>query len=200
MHRIAVALLSGLLAAPASASAQALPPGVGGDVRVEYYDVSGSTPRELRESMIRHGPRDGERPVYGYHSWNVRWRFSYAPENGRCRMTDVFVEVTSVTQLPRWRPERTASARLVAEWEAFVERLRAHEDGHRDLGLEAAAQVRGTLLELEAPRCTGMSAAANAAAHRVLDHYRELNRQYDVETRNGRTQGAVWPPTRAGAP
>ncbi len=177
----------------------ALQAGVAVHAREVYYDISGSTAEDLWKAMRALGPQSGGRRVFGYHSWNVRWNFRYAPGGGECRMKDVQVELTSTITLPRWRPPAVAPDGLVAQWDAFVAALTLHEQGHRDLSLAAAREIERALRRLRHAGCAALDAQANALANRILGQYRERDRRYDAETGSGRTQGAIWPPGNVAA-
>lgn len=160
----------------------------------EYYLVFGSTAAELRQSMRQSGPASGGRRWDGYTRWNVRWSFRYAPEAGACRISEVRVEYSSTIIMPRWRPPPNASAMLRRDWDAYIRALRSHEEGHRNIGADAARQIVQRIRSVTAPTCALIAERANGVGRQTLDEYRVVQRQYDEETGHGRTQGATWPP------
>lgn len=169
---------------------------VGMTVRLndDYYDVRGSTAAELRRAMRESGPTANGRRWDGDTQWNVRWRFRYGMQGGSCRMSDVTVEYTATITMPRWNPPPSAPPMLRRQWFEFERALRAHEEGHRNIGGEAAREVLRLIRAVSSPRCEYMAEEANALGRRTLDRFRALQRQYDEETGHGRTQGATWPP------
>lgn len=171
-----------------------VPPGMVVRSDEDHYTIFGSTAAELRRSMRESGPTENGRRWDGYTTWNVQWRFRYAMRTGSCRITTMTVEYDSHIVLPRWTAPAGAPAPLRREWNEFARALRAHEEGHRNIGAEAARQVMRRIGALTLPSCTHMAAEANALGHRTLDEFRGRQRQYDEETGHGRTQGAVWPP------
>lgn len=191
-------LLSALPVGPALAQGSpadvTLPSEIRTDERVIRYRVTGSTPAELRSSMLASGPEETGGAWYGYTTWHVRWRFEYAPSGGLCRMEEVNVRFRSRIQLPRWDPPTDAEDHTVSAWRDFVAALREHEYGHRDIGARAARDILERLRSLSARRCDGMSERANSEAHGILDLYRLKEDRYDRTTSHGETQGAVWPP------
>lgn len=189
-----LALPSGSLLAQGSPADVTLPPEIRTDERETRYRVSGSTPAELRTSMLASGPEESGGRFYAYTSWHVRWRYDYAPAGGVCRMDQVDVRFRSRIQLPRWDPPGDADEELVATWRAFVAALREHEYGHRDIGARAARDILERLRSMTVRRCENMSERANAEAHGILDLYRLREDRYDRTTNHGETQGAVWPP------
>ena len=160
----------------------------------EHYTIFGSTAAELRRAMREAGPAENGRRWDGYTSWNLRWRFRYGMRTGFCRITKVTVEYEPRIVLPRWNAPADAPAMLRAQWNEFARALRTHEEGHRNIGAEAARQILRRIGDVTLPSCTHMAAEANRVGHRTLDEFRARQRQYDEETGHGRTQGAVWPP------
>ena len=195
---LAAVLLLALPAGPALAQGSpadvTLPADIRTDEREIHYRVSGSTPAELRTSMLASGPEESGGRFYAYTSWHVRWRYDYAPAGGVCRMDEVDVRFRSRIQLPRWDPPTDADDPTVAAWREFVAALREHEYGHRDIGARAARDILQRLRSMSVRRCENMSERANAEAHGILDLYRLEEDRYDRTTNHGETQGAVWPP------
>lgn len=182
------------------------PTPVGLAVKTEesFYEVKGSTAEELHAAMLAAGPKIGDWPLYALNQWEVRWHLRPGPptrsRGGRqpveCRLSGTDVNLTSRTILPRWTPPPTASDALREQWGIFLQALKVHETGHRDLGVRAAREVLRTLRAVGSTRCSILGAQADAAARRTLERYQEQNLQYDRETRFGQTQGVVWPPGR----
>jgi predicted secreted Zn-dependent protease len=178
----------------------ALPPGVVDHREERGYEVDGSTREELIRELRTKGPRADGRNVWGRHEWRMRWRFQYAPDGPFCRMTGVRVDLESVTTLPRWRTRHRADPDLVRSWDAMIEALRVHENGHRDIAYRAARDVDRTLRRISEPDCSFISSRANRAAQDILERYREINRRYDADTRSGAAQGVTLRPPGGAAP
>lgn len=162
-----------------------------------FYDVTGDTPAVLWESMRAERPGDlGS--YFGRTEWNVTWRASWTGA-GPCRVRTADVRLTMRIILPRWTPPPGAPPGLVSRWEAFMRALSEHEAGHADIGASAEREVRRTLEAVTAPDCAMMESRTRLAVQQVLDDYRERNRQFDLRTRHGATEGAVWPVRRSDA-
>jgi predicted secreted Zn-dependent protease len=158
-------------------------------VSTDYYEVGGTTPSDIRSELDRKRPRGWD----GYTTWNISWQFRYAPAAGDCGMTEVATHVAVNYKLPRWRVPAGASRDTRDQWARYERALRAHEDGHRDIGVVAANEIDNTLRGMRAADCRGLEAQANETARRLLDNAREREREYDRTTGNGATQGARFP-------
>jgi predicted secreted Zn-dependent protease len=160
--------------------------------RVEYFDIRGSTARELREHLSRVGPV-GETGIRGdgYTEYRIAWRYGMTAKDGRCRAHDIEVDLDVRMMLPRWNPPAGASAPLLATWSRFSEVLREHEDGHHRIAKSAAQEVRRKLGRIGKARdCRSLEANMTAAANKVLSQYRKKQAEFDRETDYGRAQGA----------
>jgi predicted secreted Zn-dependent protease len=160
-----------------------------------YYEVSGTTAAELYTSMRQAAPLEG----FGQTRWDVSWSMRWLPTAGVCRATLVQVTLRTEVRLPHWEPGPGASPELVAQWRAFVENLRSHENGHLEIAVAAAREVERELRQVQTPLCASMQGVGNQAGERVLAGLRARDRAYDQRTHHGFTQGAVWPPRSAGA-
>lgn len=164
-----------------------------------FYDVSGDTPAAVWASM-----REGSiRTLGGHHfartEWNVTWRARWGGA-GTCRVSSTDVQLTAQVTLPRWTPPVNAPPELVAAWATFMHSLSLHEARHVDIAARAARDLRREVEAVTGAGCAGMDARTRTAAERVLTAQREQSRQYDLRTRHGATEGAVWPPRPADPP
>ena len=86
--------------------------------------------------------------------------------------------------LPRLVGETSPEA--LDRWRRFIAALRTHEAGHARYAYEHVGDVKAVL---SGPSCANASAAGEAAIRRIAQH----DVTYDLETRHGATQGAVFP-------
>ncbi len=159
------------------------------------YELRGAVASELRDEMNRGGPldRDGVRHD-AYTGWSVTWTYPYARSSAGCATGPVRVTVFVTYTLPHWTPPARARDPLRRRWLRYVENLRVHEDVHRDIGVNAAEEIRRRM-EALAPRptCGALELAADAVSARLLGKYRNVERTYDRDTHHGASQGASFP-------
>lgn len=170
------------------------------DVEVEYYEIHGASSTELRTQMNVLGPWDrfGVRRFATTH-WDVQWRYPFQTTPAGCALGTPRVTLKATYTLPRWVDAGSAPRELQQQWRCYLTALLVHEDGHRLHGREAAARIEALLPTLAPqPTCPEMDALANAEGHRVLEHFRELDQEYDRSTRHGATQAAVLGDSMAG--
>jgi predicted secreted Zn-dependent protease len=166
-----------------------------------HYPVTGISLGELRQSMRENRPWKHTHPMDALTHWQVDWEFrtaaaAAASSGARCRVRS-FRTTTRVTiSLPRWTTRTNAPEAVVRAWDRYITALERHEAGHGQFALAAADEVRrrAARVSAEAPAdvdCGSLRDRLNAQCLEVMTEYREKDRQYDVVTRHGATQGAV---------
>lgn len=197
MPRLLLGLLAVLLAAPAYAQ------GYGGgtpaqgvvhaNVQQHYYEVQGRSASDLLHAMLRSGPEwEGQR-YFGLTTSEVRYAYTKVATATGCDLTDIVVTSNITVTLPQWRPLSGTPYALERDWRQFDRALRLHEDGHRQLLVQEAEQIRLLLAGLRTPACETMDGQARQEVEHVRQSFATLHRSYDERTEHGRTQGAFWP-------
>lgn len=160
-------------------------------VSTDYYEIAGHKKKELLKEIKKKGVKDGGGRYHAHTDWRVTWNYRYAPIPGGCRVHSVSVSLDIRYFLPRWQPAQGVSEDLKFQWNRYFTALAAHEEGHADIGRRAAREIEEALSALgQGLSCGSIQAAADAAARKILDRYREEESRYDAATKNGRTQGA----------
>lgn len=161
---------------------------------IDYRDISGSTRSALIASLDRIAVGEpGEERYYANTHWELRWSFRIASTGGDCHVTSASTDLTVNMRLPRWNPPRNAPRDLIERWNRFSTALRKHEDGHRDIAIDAAHELASRITNTPpASDCEKLKLSVSRRADAVLDEYRGKERRYDDTTGHGRTQGAVF--------
>jgi predicted secreted Zn-dependent protease len=149
------------------------------------YPVSGRTRRGVRAAMQADRPSDltGQR-----HDAVVQWRYSFQMHGGRggCQPERSEVLLAAIVVLPDLvEPERLNRSDRTA-WNAYFERLVAHETNHLRIAELGARRLQEVMRA--APNCE----TANAAARAENDAIAEASAEYDRVTGHGRTEGVVF--------
>jgi predicted secreted Zn-dependent protease len=156
----------------------------------EYYIVDGTDAASIREDM--NAKRPGKYDAYT--SWKVKWRFYWNNQKNSCVLTDVKTDVAIKFTLPKLAKNNQADQYAKRRWNNYYRALIAHENGHRDFGVEAATEIETALLSMgQRSNCKTLETEANELAHDIIAKYGELNKQYDADTRHGMNDGAVFP-------
>lgn len=152
--RIAVGLVTTVVAIPSPTSAQQLGPGtLPMGARMDFiddaYPVAGTTAREILDQMRALGP--GSRWIRTPYRYNWTYKNERVPLSGgalstTCRPMDFQLVITVTATYPRWTPPTNADEQLVAAWADFSIQLeRWWEQVRGDIRIrsrEAARRVR----------------------------------------------------------
>lgn len=150
-----------------------------------FYNVTGASFREIRESMARSRPWKDD--FDGDTRWDIRWSFRYAARAGGCAVSSHSVTTKIVTTMPRWTPPTNVDPAVKEQWTRFYTSLWQHEAGHGSIGMVAAAEVNKKLAEVPAqPECEALARKVDEAANRVLSDYKAREKEYDRRTDHGR--------------
>lgn len=130
-------------------------------VKTDHYYIQGKTAAQLKDLMKRRGPKG----FWAYTSWYVRW-------SGNCAVS---LEIRHT--YPRWTDRSSAPAGMQHRWDHMIANLTLHEEGHGQIGLEAAR-------EIERSGCKGDPMD-------IIGKWVRHEKRYDKKTRHGMTQGVV---------
>ena len=165
-------------------------------VSTTTYAVSGSSGSELRSSLNASGPVavDDNRRYDAVTNWSMQWSFRMRNDGVACTLTTATIQITITTVLPELSSPDDLSTDLLARWQRYLDALRGHESGHVARELDGARTLKSLLEQTPpAPTCPELGRQLNVLGEDEVDKIRASDSAYDVETRHGRTQGAVFP-------
>jgi len=163
--------------------------------RSEYYEIRGSSEKELRNQMCRNGCTwDDGRTYDSVTSWYWTWGYGAEHDPQTCS-TDGFTVTLEITyRFPKWVQTSEAPRPLVDKWDEYMKKLVMHEYGHRDRVLDAASQFSNEVARL--PRTTSCDERDQRVESLSSELMTQLNadqREYDIATNHGAKQGALFP-------
>jgi predicted secreted Zn-dependent protease len=159
-----------------------------------YYAATGATLPEIRQSIRQKRPWKETIDLDGMTEWRVTWQFNVTPTAGGCRCNAFGTQTTITITLPRWIAPTNAPDTVTQVWRKYAAALAQHEAGHAAIALAAAADVRKRVQEaVEATDCASLKQRINVLGRQVIDEHRKRDKDYDVQTQHGTTQGASWP-------
>ncbi len=155
-------------------------------VKLLYYDVAGTTPAAIRQSINSRRPSDPKdhRPYDALSSWRMEWRVHGA--NGVCDPGTATISFSATVLLPRLTTRPALRQRDRERWDAYYAALLQHEAGH--VGY-AQAHVADVEAALHAATCATLNTAGSAAISLLSAHESD----YDTQTNHGIATGAIFP-------
>jgi predicted secreted Zn-dependent protease len=162
--------------------------------KYQYYEVWGICEKDLHGDLKQKciTLTDGKK----YDSitmWKINWDYGYNSTVNTCKADNFIVNVEVTFRLPKWVPTDKAPHALVDKWDTFVRHLLTHEKGHRDLAIAAAAKLARSVAELPPMQtCADIDKEVQALSRVRMKELKEEEKEYDVTTNHGQTQGAFF--------
>ena len=157
-----------------------------------FYSVTGSNFREIRQSIERSRPWKDS--FDGDTRWTVGWNFNLTQTPAGCSFTSFRTTTTIVTTMPRWTPPPDIAPEVKGQWTRYFTNLLQHEVGHARIGMAAAAEVDKQIRQMTSTSdCETLRRAINERAERIVEEHRARDREYDRQTNHGRqTNDPPW--------
>jgi predicted secreted Zn-dependent protease len=163
---------------------------------IEYYNVAGSTPQDLRKELNMLGPFDNteNKRLDGVTKWFVNWRYQYSKTGESCGVASATTDVKVTITMPRLKEDVPMPAELRQSFETYLNNLLTHEKGHGKIGIDIARRIEDGIAKLPAePNCDRMGQVANELGRKLIKEANQQDIDYDARTRHGATQGARFP-------
>ncbi len=161
----------------------------------DYYEIQGHTEKELQQQMNASGIQGADgNSHYAYTNWYLKWNYTYNSTAVSCSIATVATSVDANYKLPKWINNENAPADLRNKWNRFIQNLELHEYGHKEIGIQTAKEIERSIAALKPrPSCEELERAANSIGQQILEKSRPTEADYDLRTRHGITQGAIFP-------
>lgn len=160
-----------------------VPDGVNLRARPAYYDVTGTTRRDIMAQIRREGPvsvSTGRRAV-AMNRYNMRWRWQYNSRAvGGCEIDRVTVDVQMTLVYPRWVAPEPRDSALAAWWGQTAARLKEHEEGHGIITLDASRQIVRELRGMRGGACDAVGIRATTRARQIYEQLRARQERFDA--------------------
>lgn len=162
--------------------------------RHEDYAITGRSAAELRRQMDRLGPRSEDGKIYDANTRSeLSWRYTFQTSLDGCRISTTDIRLSVVYVMPRWADYDGGPRDVRDSWDRYYGRLTVHEQGHRDVGMQVAADLERELLDMRRRYCDELGKDAEGMARGSLKTLKDRNREFDDRTRHGADEGAVFP-------
>lgn len=167
----------------------------------QTYLIQGDSAEAIRASLDRLGPID---PATGRRfdaltRWTLQWRFDSRSSFNSCEIARTWTSLRVTMQFPSHGKPSSLSEALRQEWTTYLQRLSQHEEGHVRIPSDAARDIETALDRLRRPDCPSLEQEANRVANEILQRAQATERNYDIQTDHGRSQGARFPWTEGSA-
>jgi predicted secreted Zn-dependent protease len=163
--------------------------------RNEYYEIRGSSEKDLRREMCQNGCTwDDGRTYDSVTSWYWTWDYGTDRTAQTCSVDDFSVILEITSRYPKWVRIGEAPQQLLDKWDGYMKYLTFHEQGHRDKVVDAAAAFSDAVARLpRALNCADLDRQVQVLSSEMMAQLNEAQQEYDADTNHGATQGALFP-------
>ena len=161
---------------------------------ISYYDVSGRSEKDLRRNLNELRPHDsaGKRHDALTKS-RIGISYKYAPTSTGCKFTEFSPTLETSILMPRWAAS-DPSTKIGRKWQSYYSALYDHELGHHNIYVKALSELADLGKTFETgSKCIAIGEEFKIIYSDLLEKYRALNKQYDLDTNHGMKYGAVFP-------
>lgn len=160
---------------------------------LEYYEIKGNSEAELQDQLRANGVRWQDGKIYdSLTTWEVDWKYGHASSPDACVADAVQTSVAIRIRYPRWVRDAQAPPALVEKWDRYLESLVEHESGHRDMAVEAAADLARAISTVQPSRhCAELDQTVARLCTARMKQLKQDAEEYDASTDHGGLQGAV---------
>ncbi len=171
----------------------ALPPVV--TEKYEYYEVNGNCEKDLQCQMRQKGIPWADGKKYNSTTrWNIKWDYGHISTSHECSPDSFRVIVEITFRYPKWVDTAAAPQSLIDKWNSYMQYLILHENGHRDMAVDAATELVNAVAEMPpAQDCTELDRQLRSLSRARMKQLNKDEREYDTATNHGFTQGAIFP-------
>ncbi|CCV11907.1 DUF922 domain-containing protein [Mesorhizobium sp. STM 4661] len=164
-------------AAPASA-----------DVKVEVtqstYELRGLSREAIHEDMHRVARKDGDGIIEGEVNDDLAWKFKFAVADNSCHVTSGEITLKLSVMLPTWVDEARADESVRTVWNSYFQELKAHEDGHKTIAVDAAEKINQIAHGVKAAGpCNALEESLNDAARQIVETAEKAQDQHDADAK-----------------
>ena len=159
------------------------------------YEITGYGEKDLRDQMNRQGIAWSDGKKYdSVTSWHVTWDYEHERSLQSCS-AETFQATAEITiRYPKWVRTDAAPQELADKWDGYLASLMEHEQGHRDMVVEAVEDLtRAVALLPAAPTCAELDRRVRSLCHERMAKLNDDAKEYDAATLHGAEQGAVFP-------
>jgi len=159
------------------------------------YEITGYGEKDLRDQMNRQGIAWSDGKKYdSVTSWHVTWDYEHERSLQSCS-AETFQATAEITiRYPKWVRTDAAPQELAHKWDGYLASLMEHEQGHRDMVVEAVEDLtRAVALLPAAPTCAELDRRVRSLCHERMAKLNDDAKEYDAATLHGAEQGAVFP-------
>lgn len=125
-----------------------------------YYTVSGDSAVEIYNAMIRKGPKVNGAKAYAATSATTT-QDGKLFQGSSCKIEDYRLKLDFTIKLPKIKNEKVLPTAERKRWQQFSSFLKTHEETHRQIWMDCAADLERQVKQIRAKSCSDADRKAN---------------------------------------
>ena len=151
------------------------------DVTYSTYQLRGLSLEAIHDDLHRVAKRDRDGIIEGEVADHWDWKFKFTAAENSCRVSSDEIILKLNILLPAWVDEGRADPAVRVAWNTYFQELKAHEDGHKTIALDAAERITKMTHGATSPgSCTAMEQSLNRAAKQIVENAEKAQDQLDA--------------------
>lgn len=172
------AVFSGLLCLLSAEKARA---DVKLDVTHSSYRLRGLSREAIHQDLHRVAKKDRQGLIDGELADAWSWNFQFAATENSCRVISDEIVLKLNILLPAWEDEARAEPALRSVWSTYFRELKAHEDSHKKIAVDAATEIsKLTHGAIAQGSCTALRQSLDDTARQIVDNAERAQDQFDA--------------------
>ncbi|GAB2683349.1 DUF922 domain-containing protein [Aliiglaciecola sp. 3_MG-2023] len=159
--------------------------------KFEHYSIAPTNLQEIKSELRLNSPIVKENQLFhGRTQWQLTPVFGLQSTGNLCRIVGIKIYLEGIYTMPEMTNRKTASQSLMHSFDNYYAALLDHEKGHQAIWIEAGETIERKLKSMPPHfQCSQLKSQATKQVSDLVKYYQQQNKQYDLETGHGKTQG-----------
>jgi predicted secreted Zn-dependent protease len=155
------------------------------DVTYSTYQLRGLSKEAIHQDLHRVAQKDGDGLIEGELTDDWDWNFRFAAAENSCRVSSDEIILKLNILLPAWEDQARADPALRSVWDSYFRELKAHEESHIKIAVDAAEQISKMIHgAMAAGSCVALERSLNRAVTQIVDSSERAQDRFDANDKN----------------
>jgi predicted secreted Zn-dependent protease len=154
------------------------------DVAYSTYQLRGLSLEAIHDDLHRVAKRDRDGIIEGEVADHWDWKFRFTQTENSCQVSSDEIILKLKILLPTWVDEPRADPAVRTGWNTYFQELKAHEDGHKTIAMDAAERISKLTHGAMAPgSCSALEQSLNRTAKQIVENSEKAQDRHDANSK-----------------
>ncbi len=155
------------------------------DVTYSTYQLRGLSKKAIHQDLHRVAQKDADGLIEGELRDDWHWNFRFVAAENSCRISSDEIILRLNILLPAWEDQARANSALRSVWDSYFRELKAHEDSHIKIAVDAAEQISKMVHGATAAgSCAALEQTLDLAARQIVDSSEKAQDRFDANDKS----------------